>query len=95
MYEIIMKIKITKNIVGASNEAGTQTKMYVEGSVFTPVQEWEKRLAQLFMESGHANEIKIVEPTETKKRARTKSGHYKPDDPSTPDVNEAWETKSS
>ena len=26
-----------------------------------------------------------------KKRARTKDGTYKADDPSTPDVNEAWE----
>lgn len=26
-----------------------------------------------------------------KKRARTEKGHYKADDPSTPDVNEAWE----
>ena len=25
------------------------------------------------------------------KRARTKKGHYKSDDPSTPDINEAWE----
>ena len=29
-----------------------------------------------------------------KKRARTKTGHYKSDDPSTPDVNEAWEDDS-
>lgn len=27
----------------------------------------------------------------TKRRARTASGHYKSDDPKTPDVNEAWE----
>ena len=26
-------------------------------------------------------------------RARNKKGHFLPDDPSTPDVNEAWETK--
>lgn len=26
-----------------------------------------------------------------KRRARTSTGHYKADDPSTPDVNEAWE----
>ena len=48
------------------------------------------------MESGLAEEIKTVAPTETKKvRARTKSGHYKSDDPTTPDINEAWtiETK--
>ncbi len=27
----------------------------------------------------------------TKKRARDEDGHFKADDPSTPDVNEAWE----
>ena len=31
---------------------------------------------------------------EVKVRARTKSGHYVADDPSTPDVNEAWEVKT-
>lgn len=33
------------------------------------------------------------EPTETKKpaRARAKKGQFQADDPSTPDVNEAWE----
>ena len=27
----------------------------------------------------------------TRRRARTEDGHFKADDPSTPDVNEAWE----
>ena len=31
------------------------------------------------------------EPEEKPKRARTKSGTYKGDDPKTKDVNEAWE----
>tara|TARA_Y100000310_G_C20673571_1_gene811596 strand:+ start:446 stop:808 length:363 start_codon:yes stop_codon:yes gene_type:complete len=37
---------------------------------------------------------KVAESAERRtshtKRARTKKGHYKADDPSTPDVNEAW-----
>ena len=33
----------------------------------------------------------MAEQKTTKKRARTKSGHYRADDPSTPDVDEAWE----
>ena len=89
-----MKIKITKNIIGSANAQGSHTKMYAEGVVFSPVQEWEIKLAHQFMEAGCAQEIKTVEPTETKTRARTKSGHYKADDPSTPDINEAWETKT-
>jgi len=35
-------------------------------------------------------EIKMAEKKITKKRARTETGHYKADDPSTPDVNEAY-----
>ncbi len=30
-----------------------------------------------------------------RKRARTEGGKFIPDDPSTPDVNEAWETKAT
>ena len=34
--------------------------------------------------------------TETKKvRARTKTGHFKSDDPSTPDIDEAWEIETT
>ena len=32
-----------------------------------------------------------AKPAKKKKRARTEEGHYKADDKSTPDVNEAWE----
>ena len=32
-----------------------------------------------------------VAPKKKKKRARDEDGHFKADDPSTPDVNEAWE----
>lgn len=34
---------------------------------------------------------KLAEPKKKKKRARDEDGHFKADDPSTPDVNEAWE----
>jgi len=30
-------------------------------------------------------------PAKKKKRARDEDGHFKADDPTTPDVNEAWE----
>ena len=33
----------------------------------------------------------MTEKKTTRRRARTKDGHFKADDPSTPDVNEAWE----
>ena len=90
-----MKIKITKDIIGSANEHGSATQMYKTGDVIDCVQPWQKTLGMQFMEANSAEEIKTVEPTETKKvRARTKSGHYIADDPSTPDVNEAWETNT-
>ena len=89
-----MKIKITKNIVGTTNAQGSQTKMYNLGEEFIATEEWQIKMAHQFMDAGCAEEIKTVAPTETKTRARTKTGHYKADDPSTPDINEAWETKN-
>jgi hypothetical protein len=35
-----------------------------------------------------------AEPEVKPRRARKPSGRFKPDDPSTPDVNEAWEVSS-
>ena len=37
-----------------------------------------------------SEEQKPVEPPAKPKRARTKKGQFKADDPSTPNVNEAW-----
>tara|TARA_R110000782_G_scaffold72574_1_gene145355 strand:- start:599 stop:877 length:279 start_codon:yes stop_codon:yes gene_type:complete len=38
-----------------------------------------------------ATPVKIKKPAKVLKRARTEDGHFKADDKSTPDVNEAWE----
>ncbi len=35
--------------------------------------------------------VKVKKAAPKKKRARDEDGHFKADDPSTPDVNEAWE----
>jgi menaquinone-dependent protoporphyrinogen IX oxidase len=42
------------------------------------------------MQAEEAKPKKAV-TTKKKKRARDEDGHFKADDPSTPDVNEAWE----
>ena len=90
-----MKIKITKDIIGSANEHGSATQMYKVGDEMDCVHDWQKKLAMQFMEASSAEEIKTVVPTETKKvRARTKTGHFKSDDPSTPDIDEAWEIKT-
>ena len=44
--------------------------------------------AAIFIENGFAEEVKT---TSKPKRARNNKGQLMADDPSTPDVNEAWE----
>ena len=90
-----MKIKILRNIVGSANAQGSTTRVYAQDEIVEANEEWQKKLAHQFMEAQAAEEVKVTEPSETKKvRARTKSGHYVADDPSTPDVNEVWEVKT-
>ena len=46
-------------------------------------------------QTKNADVIKFIEGLEKEElvRARNEEGHFIPDDPSTPDVNEAWTTK--
>lgn len=56
----------------------------------------DDEMAKVICKAMQAEEAKPVvkaEPkkaTKKKKRARDEEGHFKADDPSTPDVNEAW-----
>ena len=64
----------------------TDRKPWADGS---PAMKGEKievseEEGQALLEAGFALEVKI-------KRARTATGKLQADDPSTPDVNEAWE----
>ncbi len=43
------------------------------------------------VEEKPAEVVAPKKATKKKKRARDEDGHFKADDPSTPDVNEAWE----
>ena len=93
-----MKVIMTQSALGSANEYGSQTRRYLEGEELALDQPWQKALADNFIASGLAREVKVTGPTETKakpkKRARNKDGTLKGDDPSTPDVNEAWEDDS-
>tara|TARA_R110000824_G_scaffold39381_6_gene119197 strand:- start:1070 stop:1450 length:381 start_codon:yes stop_codon:yes gene_type:complete len=82
----------------ASDDAfGTTTRLYQAGEQVEAKEDWQKDLMETFMANGWAEEIKVDEPTETKEeevkpvRARKEDGTLKGDDPTTPDVNEAWE----
>jgi len=61
---------------------------------------WQEEIMDTFVENGWAIEIKVDSVSETidieaevkeVKRARNDKGQLVGDDPSTPDVNEAWE----
>ena len=92
-----MAIKMLVSMLGASNEYGSETRMYQAGEEIVIDKPWKQALVANFIAAGVAQETKVVKPTETKtkarKRARNEDGTLKGDDPSTPDINEAWETK--
>ena len=87
--------KIVVPKVGATNELGTESKLYVHDEVVEAKEDWQQSLMEAFVQNNWAMEIKVedtsdVETTEPV-RARNDKGHYVADDPSTPDVNEAYE----
>lgn len=90
-----MAIRMIRPAVGVANGLGSVTRTYSEGEELSDTHDWEKARNADFMARGLAEETKVVEPTETKtdapQRARNDDGTLKGDDPSTPEVNEAWE----
>ena len=95
------KFKIVVPKAGATNELGTEVKLYEADETVEAAEEWQQNMMDTFVQNEWAIEIKddspdeIGEPVEMEedepKRARNEKGHYVADDPSTPDVNEAWE----
>ena len=94
-----MAKKTYKQIVpkpAAANELGTDTRLYVADEIVTVDEDdWQDSIMKSFVENGWAQEVKMddVSDLETGEpvRARNEKGHYVADDPSTPDVNEAYE----
>ena len=79
--------------LGATDETGRHTKVY-KANEELPNDAFGQKLGAIFIQAGLAEEVKVVEPTETKatgKRARNDKGQLKADDPTTPNYNEAWE----
>ena len=90
-----MAVKMIRQAVGVANRLGSQTRTYEAGEELSDNEDWEKARNISFIDLGLALETKVVKPTETKatapERARNADGTLIGDDPSTPDVNEAWE----
>lgn len=81
--------KMLQSIYASDHPRGLSGREYMQGEIIKPVAEWQKEVAASFVADGFAIELKVSEPTNFA-RARTESGHFKADDPTTPDVNEAY-----
>lgn len=93
------KFKIVVPKPASCNEHGTEVKLYTADEIVESEGQWQDEVMEKFIENGWAMEVKVDSVDETvdveaevkPKRARNKKGQLKADDPSTPDVNEAWE----
>lgn len=91
------KYKILVPKIGAGNKEGTTTRIYKTDEIVDANDQWQEDIMQIFIRNEWAIEVKKDSPEETVKveakikRARNKKGQLIGDDPSTPDVNEAWE----
>ena len=87
------KYKIIVPKAGAANEQGTEVKLYEAESIIDASENWQDSLMQAFVANGWAMEVKVDSPEEKGEpvRAKNDDGTFKADDPTTPDVNEAWE----
>ena len=89
-----MAFKIVVPKVGAADKLGTTHRLYEHGEVVEAGASWEKSLMSTFVENNWAIEIKTEDTSDVETgdavRARNEDGHYIADDPSTPDVNEAY-----
>ena len=87
--------KIVVPKVGATNELGTESKLYIHNEVVEAKEEWQQSLMEAFVQNNWAMEIKVEDTSDLETtepvRARNDKGHYVADDPSTPDINEAYE----
>ena len=85
------KVVMVHSVIGPDNEDGTLSRKYMFGESLPLSKAWQKAIAQDMIDRGAAMEIQgNASPTETK-RARDADGKLMADDPSTPNVNEAWE----
>ena len=87
------KILIPK--AGSNDEHGLTQKLYVHDEIVEAQEDWQEDLMNQFVANGWAMEVKVDDVSDVEEgdpvRARNEKGHYVADDPSTPDVNEAWE----
>ena len=76
----------------SSNEKGTDIRLYKANEIVNSEGQWQDDVMDTFIKNGWAMEVKVDAKAEEGEavRARDDKGHYIADDPSTPDVNEAY-----
>ena len=86
------QFKILVPKAGANDEKGTSVKLYEFDELIEAKENWQEELMNTFVQNGWAMEVKVDAKAEEGEavRARDDKGHYIADDPSTPDVNEAY-----
>jgi hypothetical protein len=93
------KFKIIVPKPASSNEKGTEVRLYKANEIIDSQGAWQDSVMDTFINNGWAMEVKVDSVEETLdveaevkevKRARNEKGQLQADDPSTPDVNEAW-----
>ena len=94
------KFKIVVPKPASANVHGTEVKLYKHNEIIESAGKWQDDVMNTFVNNGWAMEVKVDSVEETLdiqaevkevKRARNDKGQLQADDPSTPDVNEAWE----
>lgn len=81
--------KMINDVYAAADADGLRGRTYAKNEIIKPVESWQYDLLNLFLDSGSAIELKVTEPTNFA-RARTDSGHFIADNPTTTDINEAY-----
>ena len=91
------KILVPKPAIAEENSA--DMVLHKANDIVISKGKWQEEIMDTFVQNGWALEVKVdvveetveVEAKVTPKRARNTKGQLKADDPSTPNVNEAWE----
>jgi len=86
--------KIVVPKVGSNNVNGTDAKLYKLDEIVDATEAWQEEIMNTFVANGWAMETKVEATADVEQaepvRARNDKGHYKKDDPNTPDINEAY-----
>lgn len=93
------KYKIIVPKPAASDEKGNDVRLFKADEIVESKGDWQDAIMDGFVANGWAMEVKVDSVDETvdieaevePQRARNEKGQLVGDDPSTPDVNEAWE----